>query len=177
MNTVRDWQTSNVLEGDIVVTGRLHHLQDRVSSAVETAFERSVSASQMPWVLDALAQSGKEASWVVFMFYTTLSNPETPDMCINLQYSIEAGRLGLDWVLLGPRNVAERDCVARFAKRSGFQPSLVTMNGVSYLRIEGGALSGLGTAIAAHLFGIDSDSVLGLLVHGFTLPPVYPGTH
>lgn len=76
----------------------------------------------------------------------------------------------MDWVLLGPRNVADREKVARFIRRQGHKVRKGGMNEVSYLRIEDGDIRGLGRTIAERLYGMSVDADVGLLVSGFLLP-------
>lgn len=94
-------------ENPIEVGGALHHLSSRESNNFTTMFEFSIRPSRIPAVIEQLRQKGSEASWVVFMFYTSRPSVEE-DNCPALQYSIQNGKVGLDWVLLGPRNIADK---------------------------------------------------------------------
>jgi hypothetical protein len=161
----------------IKIGGCVHHLPDRSSPTVVTAFERSVRISQMQHVVDQLAVGGRDASWAMFMFYTSFTSPTTDDDCINLQYSIEDGRVGLDWILIGPRNIADQAMIQRFVQLLGHRVIERETNNVSYLRIEDGDICYLGKSIVEDVYGTSLATDLGLLVHGFTLAPMYVGTH
>ena len=86
----------------------------------------------------------------------------------DLQFSIEEGRLGIDWELKAPRNLTDKNRVADFirsqhhvvAERQGLR--------VPYLRVEDGNLVGLGTAIGRQLYGLGPDSLVQLTANGFT---------
>jgi hypothetical protein len=112
---------------------------------------------------------GREASWIVFLFNTTVRSPATDDHSVALQYSY-IGRVGLDWVLRGPRNVEDRRRVARLAKARGHRVKEREMNGVRFLRIESGDIAQLGLAIANELYRVPSDYPLGVLLDGIPVP-------
>ena len=90
---------------------------------------------------------------------------------INLQYSVKRGAVGLDWVLLGDTNIADRDPVAAFASQLGHAMSEETMNKVHYLRAEGRDLDTLGARIIVELYGMSASAKLELITEGFDWPP------
>lgn len=158
-------------EGGIEVGGCLHHLADRSSPSVTTAFERTVRISNMRQVVDQLDRKGLHASWVMFMFYTRVPSLATDDQCINLQYSIEGRQLGLDWILLGERNLVDQKSMSRFAKRRGHTLIHRETNDVSYIRIEDGDIRALGLQIVERCYGVSRDTNIGVLHEGFALTP------
>jgi hypothetical protein len=159
-------------DGGIEVGGCLHHLTDRTSPSVTTTFERTIRMEQMRNVVNQLALKGREASWAMFMFYTGVLSSATDDQCINLQYSIENGQLGLDWILLGERNISDQELIRRFASRRGHTLIHRETNDVRYLRIENGDIHALGLEIAETYYGVPLDADIGLLLEGFTLVPL-----
>lgn len=154
----------------IDVGGYIHHLEDRLDRSVSSSLEVSITTPMMRTAVDCLARMGRDGDWLVFMFYTPYESTETDDTCLNLQYSIEDGRLGMDWVLLGHRNAADREKVTMFARLRGHAVLGAEMNGVPYLRIEGGDIRSLGSAVAEELYGMSADSNIGLIVSGISLP-------
>jgi len=153
----------------IEVGGAIHHLKDRSTHGPSIMFEISIQPNQIPVVIEQLRQKGSEASWVVFMFYTPRLSTKTDDDCPNLQYSIQKGKVGIDWVLLGPRNIADKAQISRFIASKGHKNTEVEMNEVSYLRVENGDLAGLGQSIVEEFYKMPFDAGVGILVSGFRL--------
>jgi hypothetical protein len=160
----------NKLSDIIDVGGNLHHLVGREDGSVEVNFEFTASIDHLPAAVHHLDACKKNASWLVFMFMTEVWSDITADSCVNLQFSIEADRLGLDWILLGERNIADKTKIMGFIRRKGHHIRLRKMNGVSYLRVEGRALAELGRHIAEELYGVTRDTPIGLLASGVSPP-------
>ena len=93
----------------------------------------------------------------------------TDDQSLALQYSVIDGVVGLDWVLLGPRNVADASDLAHFARGLGYRVQQREMNSVGFLRVEDGDLAALGAAILEDLYGVTPQAELGLLIDGIVL--------
>jgi hypothetical protein len=153
----------------IEVGGAIHHLSDRKSKQTKTMFEFSIRPSQIPVVLEQLRHKGGETSWVVFMFYTSKLSIETEDDCPNLQFSIQKGKVGLDWVLLGPRNIADKAQITEFIASKGHKIKEKKINKVSFLRVENGDLDALGLNIVEDFYKMPIDADIGILVSGFSL--------
>ena len=156
-------------ENPIKVGGAVHHLSNYELHDPRILFEFSVQPSQLPAVVEQLKQKGKEASWVVFMFYTPNISAETDDNCPNLQFSIQNGTIGLDWVLLGPRNIVDEERIAEFIQSKGHTAAEMGINDVEYLRVEDGDICGLGSSIIEEFYKMPRDADIGILVSGFTL--------
>ena len=157
-------------DNPIKVGGALHHVTDRESPDKRSIlFEFTVQPSQLPAVVEQLRQKGKEASWAVFMFYTPNLSAETDDNCPNLQFSIQDGTLGFDWVLLGPRNIADEVRIAEFIASKGHTVTEMGINDVEYLRVEDGDICELGLSIIEEFYKMPRDADIGILVSGFTL--------
>lgn len=118
-------------------------------------------------VSDAVAQlcrQGKDGAFLVLM----LPSPQVPGRDpLNVQYSIEGGRLGLDWVLVSDTNVAEAQRVGAFIRERGHTVAEKEMNGVRYLRVEDGDVVRLGLAILDRLYGLDGGARVGTVMRGF----------
>ncbi len=155
----------------IEVGGCIHHLEDRDSSAVTSAFEFEVQPEQIPAVVAQLKEKGADASWAVFLFDTAVPSDDTDDQTLNLQYSIENGVVGFDWVMLGKRNAADKMRVVRLAKSMGLSVSEKVFNGVRFLRVEDGDICALGQAIIREIYQVADGANIGLLVDGFPYAP------
>jgi hypothetical protein len=90
---------------------------------------------------------------------------------VNLQYSIENGRVGLDWVLLAPQNVSDQEKIAAFMKDRGFAANAREMNKVRYLRVEDGDIVDLGLKIATEFYGRRLTDRIDVIVDGFDCKP------
>ena len=128
---------------------------------------RLATVADIPAIVAKLATL-KDGSFAVFMFASPLSPGSE---AVNLQYSVERGTVGLDWVLLSPTNIADKDRLAAFAAELGHPMTERVMNNVRYLRTEGSGLDGLGTSIIAEFYGVPRTAQLELIAEGFEWPP------
>ena len=127
---------------------------------------RSATVEDIPSIFAKLATL-KDGSFAVFMFDSPLSRGGE---AVNLQYSVEHGTVGLDWVLLGSTNIADKEKVDAFAAQLGHPLSERVMNKVHYLRAEGSGLDRLGMSIIVELYGVPRDAQLELITEGFEWP-------
>jgi hypothetical protein len=127
----------------------------------------AATVADIPAIVAKLATC-KDGSFAVFMFDSPLSSAGD---AVNLQYSVEHGAVGLDWVLLGKTNIADKEKVYAFAAQVGHSMTEREMNNVRYLRVEGRDLDKLGTSIIVEFYGIPHDAQLGLITEGFEWPP------
>ncbi len=127
-----------------------------------------VTSRDIPAVISQLERSGKDGHFVVLMFVPPGS---TDGESVNLQYSIDGGVVGLDWVLLGPCNIADQAKVSEFAAKLGHRLDEREMNGVRYLRVTGSGISELGTKIIQDCYQIGPDAKLGMITEGFKWQP------
>lgn len=133
------------------------------------AAEAKVTMADIPAVYDKLRASSKDGHFAVFMFMPTGSQPS--DDAINVQLSVEGGRVGLDWVLLGSQNIRDKERFIQLAANLGYQVMDREMNGVKYLRVEdGGSLPRLCEATIRELYSISPAAELDLLPEGFAWP-------
>jgi hypothetical protein len=122
-----------------------------------------ILAEEIPSVVQAL-QGDRDGRWVVFAFHP-IAAPGGQDS-VNLQYSVEGGGVGLDWVLLSSRNVLDQAPIAKFIASKGFEVSERQMNGVRYLRVEGPGIEALGIAIVAEFYQTPPERLLGVIKDG-----------
>ena len=90
---------------------------------------------------------------------------------VNLQYSIAGGVVGIDWVLIGPRNVADKMKVIDFALSLGYRLEERDENGCRFLRMIGSGISELGAGIIHDLYKIDRNTKLEIMTQGFEWQP------
>ena len=78
-----------------------------------------------------------------------------------LQYSVDAGLIGIDWVLLSPGNIAEADQFKSLISKEGYSIEEFEMNDVRYLRVEGQDLADLGKKVL-RAYGVKRETPLGI---------------
>jgi hypothetical protein len=130
----------------------------------------SVSVRQIPAVFDQLKAQHKDASWAVFVFCPS-GEPANDQTVVNLQYSVANGAIGIDWVLLSPRNIADKDKIAAFIKERHYTVSERELNGVRFLRVEDGDLVQLGMQIVGEFYHLQNDSQMEFNKDGFEWRP------
>jgi hypothetical protein len=128
----------------------------------------SVTAYEIPKIVKQLEQSANDGNFVVFIFVP----PNSKDgESVNLQYSIEGGVVGLDWVLISPRNIADQKKIIEFVSTLGYQLKEYEMNNTRYLRTTGDYISDLGKSIVKDFYKMDLNTKLDIVVEGFELQP------
>jgi hypothetical protein len=123
----------------------------------------AVTVRDIPEVISQLQRSSKDGHFAVLMFVP----PGSTGDAVNLQYSMDGGVLGLDWVLIGPRNIADQAKVSAFAAKLGYRLDEHEMNNVRYLRVTGSGISELGAKIIQELYKIGADTKLDMITEGF----------
>jgi hypothetical protein len=127
------------------------------------------SANEIPEVVSQLQQSAKNGNFAVLMFVPSGSEDGA---AVNLQYSIEGGVVGFDWVLIGSRNVADKAKVIEIAPKLGYRLEEHEGNNVHYLRMVGSGISELGLKIIEDIYKIDPNIKLEMITEGFTWQPL-----
>ena len=138
---------------------------ENLASPMQPSPESLVTLEQIPAVVAKLQREGEDSSFAVFIFVPTTGEPS--GVPVNLQYSIENGVIGLDWVLLSPRNIADRKALSTFIIKSGYKISEREENDVKYLRVEGNGISDLGGKICREFYHLSFDEKIELLADGF----------
>jgi hypothetical protein len=113
----------------------------------------------------ALRSTGSNGSfWVVLIPGTARDDGYTA----NLQYSIEDGVAGLDWVLLAKRNSEDKEKFVAEARKAGAKVGEKEMNDVRYLRVtDAKDLVGLGQEVLVQLYGVKPTDRLQLIITDF----------
>jgi hypothetical protein len=128
----------------------------------------SVMSHDIPEIISQLGRSSENGNFALLMFVP----PGSADgEAVNLQYSIENGTVGMDWVLLGSRNAADRAEIVQFASKLGNRLDEHEMNGVRYLRVTGSGIAELGSKIIQDFYRISSDTELEMVTEGFQWQP------
>ena len=124
-----------------------------------------VSVRDIPQVITQLSASRSPPAFAAFI----LVPPDRPDQgeAVNLQFSIENGRVGFDWVLLAPPNIRDQERFIAFARASGFAPSKREENNVQYLRVEDGDLATLCSEIVTKMYGWPENEPFDMITEGF----------
>ena len=84
--------------------------------------------------------------------FAVLIIPTGPEENPEIQFSVENGKAGLDWILMSPRNIAEKANVVAYAESRGFEWQEKEMNEWLYMRIEQGDLASLCTSLIRDLY-------------------------
>ena len=115
-----------------------------------------------------LQRSAADGHFAVLMFVPPGS---TDGQGVNLQYSIDAGVVGLDWVLNSPRNIADQAKISEFASKLGYRLEQHEVNNVRYLRVTGSGISELGVKIIKDFYKVDPSSKIEMITEGFKWQP------
>jgi hypothetical protein len=124
-----------------------------------------VTVADIPHVLAKVSTATRTPAFAELVF-TTPDRPNPRD-AVNLQFSLENGRPGFDWVLLAPRNIEDKASFVAYLKRRGYSFSERTKNGVTYLRIEDGDLAQLCADVVTRLYARPRSEPIDLIVEGF----------
>lgn len=131
-----------------------------------------ISISDIPAVVEKLKLGLGNPRYAVLMFVPTESQDGEH---VNLQYAVEKGKVGLEWVLLGEKNIEDQDEIFIFSRGNGYEIEECEMNSVRYLRTEGPGLDLLGMAIMTEIYQLASSCKVKLLAEGFHLPMIEHG--
>jgi hypothetical protein len=129
----------------------------------------AVELRQIPQVLGELPTGLSSPVFATFMF----NAPDQPssDNTLNIQFSVEKGMVGFDWVLLGDKNIRDERSYVDFARAAGYEPILEQLNGVKYWRVERGDLAQLCEDVITKLYNHPQDEPVEMVVYGFDWKP------
>ena len=117
-------------------------------------------------MLAALSSEGHDGDFAVFLFGENGQPPQRMD-ALNVQFSIEDERMGIDWVLLAPLNIENQTRFVAFLEGNARSVQQRQVNGVGSLRVEGEGLAGLLRELLQTEFGVGPDQTLELVASGF----------
>jgi hypothetical protein len=135
----------------------------------QVAEQYFVHLSDVPEVFQQLKQRGSDGSFAVFMFSDHSKSGN--ENVINLQFSIENGKIGMDWVLLAPVNIRDERRMSDFLVARKTQLRRLTANEVTYLRAESGNLVSICQDIMREMYGVKKDDDIEFLPEGFEWNP------
>ncbi len=126
----------------------------------------SVRTEDIPAVLAALSSEGHDGDFAAFLFGESGQPPARMD-ALNVQFSIEDERMGIDWVLLAPPNIENQTRFVAFLEGNGRSVQQRQVNDVGSLRVEGDGLAELLHELLQTEFGVGPDQTLELVASGF----------
>jgi hypothetical protein len=124
----------------------------------------TVTSDDLPKIVELL-RAAPEQSFADLLFRPAQADPKE-DLAF-IQYSVEQGQIGFDWVLTSSRNEADCDAIRAFISRQGLSLSDREMNQVRYLRVEGLGSESLGRKILNEFYRIPRDQPLEMITQGF----------
>ena len=126
------------------------------------------AANEIPKIISQLQQSANDGHFAVLMFVP----PGSADgESVNLQYSIEGGVVGFDWVLISPRNIADKAKIVELAAKLGHRLEEHEENNCRYLRMTGSGISEIGARVIQDVYKIDPNKKLEIMTQGFEWQP------
>jgi len=136
-----------------------------ITSSPNTPMD-TIAVCQIPEIVKKLGVNRNEGSWAAFAFASAGERSE-PESVVNLQYSYENGTVGLDWVLLAPRNVKDREKFSEFVRTQKHKLVQKEANGVKYLRVEDGDIVNLGLKVMKEMYRLTDESKVEIFTDGF----------
>ena len=113
---------------------------------------KTIAVADVGEVFRQISAQGVETSFAVFAMRT---GEEDEDDAVEIQFSVEDGKTGLDWILMSPANIEEKPKVIQYAASKGVEWQEKEMNDWLYLRIEQGDVVGLCTSLIEDLYQVE----------------------
>jgi hypothetical protein len=126
----------------------------------------AVTLADVPRIFAAVSAAGGDGAFAAFLFGPDGQAP-APQDALNVQFSTEAGRVGIDWVPFAPLNVESQPRFIDFFKRKDVPLLERERKGVRYFRVEGERLAELMQEFLASEFKVRPDQKMYLLTDGF----------
>ena len=125
-----------------------------------------IALSQIRGLVEQLEATGSDESFATLCFPSPYAlNGEC--IWVNLQFAIERGIVGMEWVLLADRNIEDQDRITNFMRHRGHTVASRELNKVRYLRVEDGDLAGLAALVITECYEYPADFRAQLVVQGF----------
>ncbi len=113
---------------------------------------KTIAVADVGEVFRQISAQGVETSFAVFAIRT---GEEDEDDAVEIQFSVEDGKTGLDWILMSPANIEEKPKMIQYAASKGVEWQEKEMNDWLYLRIEQGDVVGLCTSLIEDLYQVE----------------------
>lgn len=113
---------------------------------------RKISVGDIGKVYDQISSQAAETSFAVFV----ISPPRWDSgQTVEIQFSVEKGVTGLDWILMSENNKKEKQRIVDYAIEKGTRWQDCKMNDWIYMRIEQGDLVVLCISLIRDLYGAE----------------------
>lgn len=124
-----------------------------------------IKFNEIERVVEQLTKTGgNDGSYAILAFFP--GDPNEPSH-VELQFSLENGTIGFDWVLLGDIKLRDKDKFLHIANTLGHTISSKTENGVSYLRVEDGDFIELCRKLMRDIYGASKNTQIELVAARF----------
>ncbi len=131
-----------------------------------------VTLDDVARIHDAVRDSTKEDVFAVFL--VAYEQASKNDGVPSVEFSLEDGTIGLDFVLLSKENLAMQEAFVRLATSLGYEVVSRTVADVPYLRVVGGDLVNLMREVLLHVFGVGPDEEMGIVLEGVDHTQIFP---
>lgn len=111
---------------------------------------KTIPVADIGEVFRQISAQGVETSFAVFAI-----RAGDEDDAVEIQFSVEDGKAGLDWILMSPANIEEKTKVVQYAASRGVEWQEKEMNKWLYLRIEQGDVAEFCTSLIADLYHVE----------------------
>lgn len=138
--------TMTVLLSSLAVIAMYLFWRRRRNQGIQT---KIIAVEDIGELFRQISDQGVETSFAVLVIQ---SGEKDENENVEIQFSVEGGTTGLDWILMSPANIAEKQRVIQFAASRGFQWHEKEMNNWLYLRMDHGDLVTLCKSLIDNLF-------------------------
>ncbi len=126
--------------------------------------EDQVPLHRVGAVYESLRNTGSDGSFAVFMPGSTAGAPD-------VQFSIQRGRVGLDWLLIGDANIRGQEAFEKLLDSEEASYREQELNGVRFVRTEDERAPQLCRRVLEEIFEVDPQGAVTLIVESFQWPP------
>ena len=136
----------------------------RFRTAPKPTQEDQIPLHRVSTVYESLRNTGSDGSFAVFLPESTAGAPD-------IQFSVQRGRVGIDWVLVGDASIRGRQAFEKLLDAEEASYREQEMNGVRFVRTEDERAPQLCRRVLEELFEVDPEGSVTLIVESFEWPP------
>ena len=136
----------------------------RLRNGPIVAQQDQVTIDQIPDIYQALKSTGSDGSFAVLIPSPLPGDEEA----VNIQFSIENGSIGLDWVLLSPVNIRDKEQFVALLKSHRASHREIESNGCVYIRTEDRQAPLICQKVLEEMYGVTGKIGVDLIVESFT---------